>query len=137
MRKWLILLSALSVTSVSGAPAWTWVDDNGTVHFSDTPVPGAKQIEGTGAQGFGPASRTQPRPTSTPGAANAAQTPPAATSAYRTFNILSPGQQETLWNIGTTLNVQIALDPRLQSAHRLDVLIDGERRNLNATSTEL
>ncbi len=137
MRKWLILLSALSVTSASGAPAWTWVDANGTVHYSDTPVPGAKQIEVTGAQGFGTASRTQPRSSSTPGAANAAQTPAAATSAYRTFNILSPGQQETLWNIGTTLNVQIALDPRLQSAHRLDVLIDGERRNLNATSTEL
>ena len=29
MRKWLILLSALSATTVSGAPAWTWVDANG------------------------------------------------------------------------------------------------------------
>lgn len=135
MRKWLILLSALSVTSVSGAPAWTWVDGNGTVHYSDTPVPGAKQIELTGAQGFGQASRTQQQAsTPTPAAASATpQAPASATAAYRTFNILSPGQQETLWNIGTNLNVQIALEPRLQPTHRLDVFIDGQRRNLNAT----
>jgi Domain of unknown function (DUF4124) len=137
MRKWLILLSALSVTSVSGAPAWTWVDANGTVHYSDTPVPGAKQIELTGAQGFGQASRAQQQSSAaTPAAASATPQAPAS-AAYRTFNILSPGQQETLWNIGTNLNVQIALEPRLQPTHRLDVFIDGQRRNLNATGLNM
>lgn len=136
MRKWLILLSALSVTSVSGAPAWTWVDANGQVHYSDTPFPGAKQVELTGAQGFGTA-RPQPSAAASP-ARQAAPAPtngqaPAAT-IYRTFNIVSPGQQETLWNIGTTLTVQVALEPRLQSSHRLDVLIDGQRRNLDSMS---
>ena len=53
MRKWLILLSALSGTAASGAPAWTWIDANGTVHFSDRPEPGAAQVELAGAQGFG------------------------------------------------------------------------------------
>jgi hypothetical protein len=134
MCKWLILLSALSVTSVSGAPAWTWVDANGTVHYSDTPVPGARQIELTGAQGFGTAPRPQSATAAAPASTNAAAQPAAS---YRTFNIVSPAQQETLWNIGANLNVQVAIEPRLQPNHRLDVYIDGQRRNLNATGPQL
>jgi hypothetical protein len=133
MCKWLILLSALSVTSVSGAPAWTWVDANGTVHYSDTPVPGAKQIELTGAQAFGTPPRAQ-APTAAPAGANPA---PQPASPYRTFNVVSPAEQETLWNIGGNLNVQVVLEPRLQPNHRLDIVMDGQRRNLNATSLQL
>jgi hypothetical protein len=137
MRKWLILLSALSVTSVSGAPAWTWVDANGTVHYSDTPVPGAKQIELAGAQGFGNAAPSQPSTAAT--STNAPATPQATqpTTAYRTFNVVSPGQQETLWNIGGNLNVELAIEPRLQPNHRVDVFLDGQRRNLSATGPQL
>jgi hypothetical protein len=131
MPKWLILLSALLVNPVSGAPAWTWVDANGTVHFSDTPVPGARQIELTGAQGFGQPATTQRAPA--PAATEAA---PAA-SPYRTLAIVSPAANETLWSIGATLNVQIEIEPRLQTGHRLDVALDGQRRNLNATALQL
>ena len=53
MRKWLILLSALSGTAASAAPAWTWVDAEGTRHYSDRPVPGAEQVDLAGAQAFG------------------------------------------------------------------------------------
>jgi hypothetical protein len=132
MRKWLILLSALSVTSAYGAPAWTWVDAQGQIHFSDTPVPGAKQIEISGAQAFG----TQ-RPVAQPTAQSGAPTeqPPSPASVYRAFNIASPQHQETLWNTGSVLNVQVALQPGLQPTHRLDILLDGQRRNLNSTST--
>jgi len=133
MRKWLILLSVLSVTSASGAPAWTWVDAKGQVHYSDTPVPGAKQVELTGAQGFG-AARSQQQAAAAPAPSAAAQSPSAS---YRTFTIVSPAQQETLWNIGTMLNVQLAIEPGLQPNHRLDLFIDGERRNLNSTSSQM
>jgi hypothetical protein len=136
MRKWLILLSALLAISASGAPAWTWVDAKGTVHFSDTPVPGAKQIQLAGAQGFGAAARAQSSETTTSNAAPATAIPQQPAS-YRTFNITSPTEQETLWNIGGTLTIQVALEPRLQSGHRLDAYLDGERRNLNATSLSL
>jgi hypothetical protein len=138
MPKWLILLSALLVTPVSGAPAWTWVDANGTVHFSDTPVPGARQIELTGAQGFG---APPPPPVQAP--ATASSRPSSTTqstqptSPYRAINIVSPAQQETLWNTGGNLNVQVALEPRLQPSHRLDLMLDGQRRNLNATGLQL
>jgi Domain of unknown function (DUF4124) len=138
MRKCLILLLALSATSVRAAPAWTWVDANGQVHYSDTPVPGAKQIELSGAQAFGSTTR-QPAatPETTAGQPPGAQKATGATQRYRAFNIVSPKQQDTLWNVGTTVGVQIELDPALQPSHRLDVFVDGERRNLNSTSTDL
>ena len=126
MRKWLILLFALPATTASSAPAWTWVDANGTVHFSDRPVPGARQVELAGAQGFGMAA---PGPTGPRAAA------PGQTAApYENIEIVSPSDQETLWNIGTTLNVLVQFQPPLLPGHRFDVAIDGQRRNLNTAS---
>src|SRR5215470_8810455 len=100
MRKCLILLLAFTATSVSGAPAWTWVDANGQVHYSDTPVPGAKRIELSSAQSFGSAPQRPATADTRPGAAQ--DKTGAAAQRYRTFNIVSPKQQETLWNVGGT-----------------------------------
>lgn len=127
MRKWLILLSALLGTTASGAPAWTWVDANGTVHFSDRPMPGARQVELSAAQGFGsqvPAGQVL----------RAAAAPAGQTGPYQVLDIVSPAEQETLWNIGGMLNVQVRIQPQLQPGHRYDVVFDGQRRNVNATS---
>jgi hypothetical protein len=135
MCKWLILLSALLVGPVSGAPAYTWTDANGIVHFSDTPVPGARQIELAGAQGFGNRSSAQPTQAASSAPA-AAAAEPAPTSPYRLLSIAAPAQQETLWNTGGSLSVRIEVQPRLQPGHRLDVVLDGARKNLSATGLE-
>ncbi len=134
MRKWLILLSTLSVTGATAAPAWTWVDSSGQRHYSDRPVPGAKQVELAGAQTFdAPARPAAP-------AASDSKTPqrqtPAAKEAYTLFNIVSPTQQQTLWNIGATLPVQVALEPGLQTGDHLDVFLDGQRKDLSETTTQ-
>ena len=134
MRKCLILLFALTTSLVHAAPAWKWVDANGQVHYSDTPVPGATQVELSGAQTFGSSARQQ-------SAANkpAGQSAPERTGAaqpYRSFNIVSPKQQETLWNVGTVVNVQLELDPPLQPGHLVDLFFDGQRLNLSTTSTD-
>jgi hypothetical protein len=128
MRKWLILCCALSMSSAGATPAWTWTDENGTVHFSDRPVPGARQIELGGAQTIPAAPAAAP-------AAQPATVDTAAAQPYRTIAITSPAQQETLWNIGGNLDVQIDLAPALRPGHVLDIYFDGERRNLNTTST--
>ena len=136
MRKCLILLFALTAGAVHAAPAWRWVDANGQVHYSDTPVPGATQIDLPGAQTFG---TTQRQPSAAPDktTGQSSQKSTGTADRYRTFNIVSPTQQETLWNVGTVVNVQVLLDPPLQPSHFLDVYVDGERRNLNTKSTEL
>jgi Domain of unknown function (DUF4124) len=117
----------------SATPAWTWVDKDGTTHFSDRPVPGAKQIDLRGALGLGRPAVAQPAPNST-----AAQSPAPAQPAgqYQTFTVTSPAQQQTLWNIGGNLPVQVNLQPGLQSGHHLDVFLDGQQLNLNETSTQ-
>jgi Domain of unknown function (DUF4124) len=135
MRKCLILLFALTTGSATAAPAWRWVDANGQVHYSDTPVPGAKQIDLAGAQTFGTSQR-QPSAADKPGGQSTAKTAGPAQS-YRTFNIVSPRQQETLWNVGTAVNVLVELDPPLAPSHMLDVYVDGQRRYLNSTGTDL
>ena len=130
MRKWLIVVSALLATSASGAPAWTWVDANGQVHFSDRPVPGARQVELAGAQSFN-------APLRQPAAAGGSQSgAPASGTPYRAIEIVAPGNQETLWNIGGVLTVQVRLDPGLQAGHRVDLALDGQRRNLNTASLQ-
>ena len=128
MRKWLIVLSALSGTAASAAPAWTWVDANGTVHYSDRPVPGARQVELAGAQGFGTTTARAPEAPS----GDDERAPAAA--AYQAVEVVSPADQETLWNIGTVLPVQVRFQPALQAGHRYDLLLDGQRRNLNTTN---
>jgi hypothetical protein len=129
MRKWLILLSALSGTTAIAAPAWTWVDANGTVHFSDRPVPGARQVELAGAQGFG--TQAPARIARADG-----QTPPAA-APYQAVEIVTPADQETLWNIGATLPVQVRFQPALQPGHRYDLVLDGQRRNVDTTASRV
>jgi hypothetical protein len=125
MGKWLIVLPMLYATALAAEPAWTWVDANGRRHYSDRPVEGATQIDLPGAQGFAtarptPAAQT-PRSSATPTAA-------AATApAYRSVTITSPAQEETLWNIGAILNVQVGIDPGLQPGHRIDAYLDGQR----------
>ena len=128
MRKWLILLSALLGTAASAAPAWTWVDEEGTRHYSDRPVPGAEKVELVGAQGFGTSTRTA-RAARAPG--DAAGVPGAP---YQSIEVVSPAEQETLWNIGTSLPVQVRIQPALQPGHRYDLLYDGQRRNVNAAA---
>jgi hypothetical protein len=128
MGKWLILLSALSGTAASAAPAWTWVDANGTVHFSDRPVPGARQVELSGAQGFG---------TQVAARAPRVDDPAATRAPYQAIEIVSPADQETLWNIGSVLPVQVRFQPGLQPGHRFDLALDGQRRNLNTTNARV
>ena len=129
MRKWLILLSALLGTAASAAPAWTWVDEAGTRHYSDRPVPGAERVELVGAQGFGTTARAARG--SAAGQGDVAGVPGAP---YQSVEVVSPAEQETLWNIGTNLSVQVRFQPALQPGHRYDLLYDGQRRNLNTAT---
>jgi len=133
MRKWLILLSALSTMTAHAVPAWTWVDSAGQVHFSDRPVPGATRVELGPAQGFGATAR----PTSAPSAVIQPSAPTAAEAGYRAVRILSPTEQQTFWNTGGSVNVQVTVEPTLRAGHRIDLVLDGRRRNLDTAGTQL
>jgi hypothetical protein len=99
------------------------------VHFSDRPEPGARQVELSGSPRIGSLApvpgQTAPRPTSP-----REQAGPVRYQA----DIVNPAEQETLWNTGGVVTVQTRFQPGLQPGHRYDVLLDGQRRNVNTTS---
>ena len=131
-RPILALLGLLAATAVC-ADVWRWVDEDGVVHFSDTPVEGAEQIDvsesrrTTGARVYTP-------PPSPGGQAQQQQQPEPEAFRYASFEIVSPGAEETLWNIEGTLSVSLALSPPLQTGHQVRVYFDGTPRMVNSTS---
>jgi len=132
METRLILLALGLLLAVhAGAEVWRWVDDDGVVHFSDTPREGAVEVDvsaasrPTGAQVY---RYTRPRSSDEPTA------PEEATFRYDSLSITSPGAEETLWNIDGILNVSIALSPGLQPGHRVRVYFNGEPRLESSTS---
>jgi hypothetical protein len=132
MLKCLIALTSLLSAAAIAAPAWTWVDDQGRRHYSDRPVEGATQIELAGPQTFSGGATSQPALPVTQ--QQAAET---AGQAYTVLDVISPADGETLTNIGGTLTMEVAVYPRLQAAHQIDVIFNGERRNLGSRSLSL
>jgi len=119
----------LAATLVVAAPAWRWVDANGTVHYSDRPVPGAEQVNlpGSAPRAPTPGSPALPRastPAPAPEAGEATDT--ETPTAYTRLAIVSPSADETLWNLGGELTVTVDVAPALQNGHVLRLYYDGE-----------
>jgi hypothetical protein len=129
-----ILLGLLATAAVS-ADVWRWVDDDGVVHFSDTPREGAELVDvsqssrSTGARVY--------RNTAPEGSSDDDATAPEQAFKYESLSISSPGAEETLWNIEGTLSVSLSLSPGLQSGHQVRVYLNGEPRMVNSTSFTL
>ena len=131
MHKWLILISMLW-TAALAEPAYRWVDENGQVHYSDRPIPGSTRIDLiTSGAATGPALQAQPSGDPAPEPAAA----PDPADAYQAFNILQPGQQETLWGTGGSVDVVVEISPGLQPGHHLGYYLDGELTDLGSGST--
>ena len=128
-----ILIGLLATASVL-AQAYRWVDEDGIVHYSDRPVPGAELVQ------LSEYSRnTGVRLYRAPPANSTADEQPAADEAFRyeSLSISSPGPEETLWNIEGVLNVSVALSPGLQSGHQVRAYFDGQQRSVSGTSFQV
>jgi len=120
MRRCVLLFFTLVAMQVSAGPAWRWVDSDGTVHYSDRPVPGAVEV-------FLPDANTPTPPPASNTATPAPATVPLGESAqYVQLAIASPARDATLWNIEGTLTVDVAVAPRVQDGHRLGLIFDGQ-----------
>ena len=131
----LVLLGLLVMPFAAAYEAYVWTDEDGVVHYSDRPVPGAKRIELSDPN----ASQSLAR---RPGEADQAgdqdeQADTAGPVRYESFEIVSPGAEETLWNIEGVLNVSMALSPPLQPGHQVRVYFDGSPQIVSGTSLQL
>jgi hypothetical protein len=131
MRKCVLLFFTLVAMQVSAGPAWRWVDAEGTVHYSDRPMPGAVEV-------YLPDSNTSaPRPqsNSTPAVPATPSVPSGESAQYSQLAISSPTAGETLWNIEGVLDVDVTVAPRLAQGHRLALIVDGAQLPLQPSGT--
>ena len=118
----IVVLLGLLLPGAVLAQAYTWTDEDGVVHYSDRPQPGAEEVDLGKYQaptGTSLARRPLPR------RASADDVEASAAFSYESLEVASPAAEETLWNIGAQLNVSLALSPGLQSGHQVRVYYDG------------
>ena len=118
----IVVLLGLLASGSALAQAYTWTDEDGVVHYSDRPQPGAEEVDlgkYSAPQGNTLARKPLPR------RASAADVDAPSTFSYNSLAVTSPAAEETLWNIGGVLNVSLALSPALQSGHRVRAYFDG------------
>jgi len=132
----IFILLALFAANGALAQAYTWVDKDGVVHYSDRPEPGSKQIDLGQTKGPRRAAAAA-APASAPEAAGDDATEPAQPFSYETLDVSAPSPEETLWNIEGVLNVSLALSPALQPGHQVRVYFDGAARMVRGTSFQI
>lgn len=136
MLKCLIALISLLSTAAMAQSVWTWVDELGQRHYSDTPVDGAVLMSVQRTQTFSGNALAGSRPPATP-QTSAAASDADSVASYSVLDLIHPEPEETFWNIGGNLPVELAVYPALQANHRIDAILDGERRSLGARSLSL
>ncbi|HVC38119.1 MAG TPA: DUF4124 domain-containing protein [Gammaproteobacteria bacterium] len=116
----LILLALILGAGLTQADTvYKWVDDQGNVHYSDHPRPGAEKVQLPKTQTYQPPSMAD-MPTSAPGASTV--TP---TTSYTQFTIASPASQANLWYVDA-VPVTVSLSPELRSGDTLTYQLDGQ-----------
>jgi hypothetical protein len=131
----LLSLIAILVAGAVMAQAYTWVDADGIVHYSDRPESGATQIQLS--QSNRPTRRVVPQATATPAAQQNVAAEPDKPFSYDTIEIASPGPEETLWTIEGVLNVTLNVQPALQPGHRVRVYFDGNEQMVRGSSFQI
>ena len=116
------LLPLLLLAAALPAETWRWVDENGVVNFSDQPRPGAERVELEGLSTFSP-----PEWTSQSAEAGGSAEPDAeGLEWYSRLAILSPVNEETIWNNQGNLDVALAVEPRMRQGDRINLYLDGD-----------
>ena len=130
-RTILVLLSLLAAAAAA-ADTYMWTDEQGGVHYSDRPHPGAERITIDE-----PNASQSPAPRSSANATANEADDTSESVRYNSFEVSSPGAEETLWNIGGVLNVSLALNPVLLPGHQIRVYFDGATQMVSGTSFQL
>jgi len=130
--RFIIIFLGLLAANGALADAYKWTDENGVVHFSDRPHPGAERLQLGGPKRPRPVpSRQAESSASTPADSGAAED--AAPFRYTSLEVAAPAPEQTLWNIEGALTVSLALTPALKAGHQVRVYFDGNARMVQGT----
>jgi Domain of unknown function (DUF4124) len=134
MRTLLFTLMSLASSLVLAATVYKWVDENGTVHYSDQPHANAQKVQVEAAQTY-PANASAAA-VSNAAAATGGHPNESADTAYRGCAIVSPQDGTELANVDA-LNVSVRTDPVVHQGDQIFILMDGTAVNGgNPTGTQ-
>jgi len=126
---------ALLVSAAAIADVYKWTDEDGVVHYSDQPHPGAELIQISRTNTF---SAPTPRRSTFSNDDDAAEsTESTEFTGYDSLTISNPAAEETLWNIEGVLNVSLSVTPALQPGHQVRVYFDGNPRPVSGLSFQI
>lgn len=124
---WVLL--GLLLASGAGAATYKWVDKDGQVHYSDTPVEGAERVDLPELPTYAAPAVPAPRKS------GEEKERPDARPEYGRFEFVSPKPDQVFWNIAGELPVQLMLEPGLQNGDRINVYLDGKLTENSPTSS--
>ncbi len=125
----LLFLAIFLIPSLGAADTlYKWVDDQGNVHYSDKPAPGAIKIDIPKAPTFTPPQVAQP----TDGDGKS-RDKHKAFAGYTAMSISSPQDQATFWDV-TSMNVSVSLTPALQPGDTVTIAVDGTAKTVEGAS---
>ena len=129
MNRRLSLLGLLGLILVAPSLAegvYKWQDENGQVHYSDIPREGATQIEVQPAQTFSSPDRAAQPVVADSGEDAEADADSDKDQGYQSLAITSPSMEETIWNTGGQVTVNLSLQPVLKIGHSIRLFMDGQ-----------
>lgn len=130
----LSLSMLLFVTTASLAGVYKWVDEDGTVHYSDRP---SEQAETLRVPGMGRSPDTTEKATASE-AEQASPSPPAGPGGgYTVFEIVQPEPNQTFRIDTGEVTVGMLLEPGLQQGHHIQLSVDGVALKDRLSSTQL
>jgi hypothetical protein len=130
-----LFLSLFLCAHTASAQVYKWVDEDGIVHYSDQPAPGAERIDIQQNPRSAPAPRRSTATRAAAAASDTAAAEPAKPFSYESLSFTSPGSEQTLWNIGGTLNVTMSLSPALRNGDRVRLYFDGAAQPISGTTS--
>jgi len=125
------LSGLLMASSVSSQVAYTWVDKDGVVHFSDTPSQGAKAISLPNLESSAPAPRVESTESLAPQAKNTPEPqtdekPKADKPLPLSLSMLTPQHDETIRSNPGSINIQLEANRKLGIGEQLQLFLDGK-----------
>lgn len=144
MKNILFLIGLTVAFSCSAQTVYTWVDEDGVLHFSDTPTDqDAKSLRLPDVQASAPAPRFEAStPVDAAAASSSTSTSKTATPAQNqretkttereapaqlTLTILTPIHDQTIRNNRGLIPIQIELNRKLGIGEQLQLMLDGRR----------
>lgn len=119
MRRTLLMLLILAALPVPAETIHRRVLPDGSIEFSDDPLPGSIPMEIPDLQTF----EAQPVPPLAPPRPGA---PTSPALAYQSMRITQPSEEQTLFFDAAGVSVNVAITPSLRPGDRLVVYVDGQ-----------